>query len=294
MLPDHLWQPQEPRFAFPVFADRHNRLSYSLGYDLVGSRKVTAKRFLSSIKRRQGIRWYALQDLFALRPPSVRIRGSFLTRDGTLVRELGEIASLTPGGSFDISINALLEGAGVEVVDGMFLVVMSRGRRDAFDSSPGSFSMTYENEHSYTCYRTGAFGRVLNDVRVKRHSGFMSVNPKVLIDDDHTSSVMLINHSSWTGYDETVEPTVDLLRPTGEKLSAPFGPVPPFGGVEQPLEALFPEARDFLAPSGGYGMSVTHVKGASLAGLSLTRSRDGRLMAIEHTRPTQAYLVNGA
>src|SRR5687767_11354399 len=97
---------------------------------MIGNRKMTANRFLGSIKRRQGIRWYTLQDLFALRPPSVRIRGSFLTRDGKLVKELGEIASLAPGGSFDISINALIEGAGVEVADGMFLVVMSRGRSE--------------------------------------------------------------------------------------------------------------------------------------------------------------------
>jgi hypothetical protein len=41
-------------------------------------------------------------------------------------------------------------------------------------------------------------------------------------------------------------------------------------------------------------MSVTRVSGYTLAGLSLVRSRDRRFMAIEHTRPTQAYLINGA
>ena len=41
-------------------------------------------------------------------------------------------------------------------------------------------------------------------------------------------------------------------------------------------------------------MTVTRARDATLAGLSLTRSRDGAMMAIEHTRPTQAYLINGA
>ena len=294
MLPDNLWSPQEPRFAFPVFGDRDNRLSFSLGYDLVGTKKQTLRRFLGAIRRKQGVRWYALRDLVAIRPPHVRIRGALLARDGALIARLGEIADLVPGGSFDISVNALLETQNVPVTDGMFLVVMSRGRRDAFDSSPGSFSMTYENDRSYTCYRTGAFGRVLNDPRVKKHSGFMSVNPKVVVDDKHTSSVFLINHSSWTGYEQTVEPTIDLLRPDGAKLSGSFGPVPPFGGVERGVEEVFPNAREFLGPSGGLGMTVTRAQGATLAGLSLTRSRDGALMAIEHTRPTQAYLINGA
>lgn len=294
MLPDDLWSPQEPRFAFPVFGDRDNRLSFSLGYDLIGTRKQTARRFLGSIKRRQGVRWYTLRDLFAVGPPHVRVRGAFLTREGGLVSRVGEIADLVPGGSFDISVNALLETQDVAVKDGMFLVVMSRGRRDAFDSSPGSFSMTYENDRSYTCYRTGAFGRVLNDPRVKKHSGFMSVNPKVVVDDVHTSSVLLINHSSWPEYDQTVEPTMELLRPDGTKLVGAFGPVPPFGGIERGVEEVFPDAREFLAPSRGLGMTVTRATGATLAGLSLTRSRDGSLMAIEHTRPTQAYLINGA
>ena len=126
MLPDDLWGPQEPRFAFPVFGDRQNRLSYSLGYDLVGSRLQTARRFLGAIKRKQGVRWYALRDMVAIAPPHVRVRGAFLTRDGQLVARLGEIADLVPGASFDISINALLETQDVQVQDGMFLVVMSR------------------------------------------------------------------------------------------------------------------------------------------------------------------------
>lgn len=294
MLPEDLWSPQEPRFAFPIFADRTNRLSFALGYDLIGTRLQTARRFAGSIKRRQGIRWATLADLLALRPQRVEIRASLLSREGEFIKRLGPVAELKPGASFDVSINALIETNGLPVTDAMCLVVMSRGRRDAFDSSPGSFSMTYEGEHSYTCYRTGAFGRILNDARVKKHSGFMSVNPKVVVDRRHTSSVLLINHSSWTAYNETVEPTVELLRPDGAKLQAPFGPVPPFGGIERGVEELFPDAAEFLSPSQGHGMTVTRARGATLAGLSLTRSRDGAMMAIEHTRPTQAYLINGA
>jgi hypothetical protein len=294
MLPADLWSPAEPRFTFPVFGDFENRLGYTLGYDLVVSRVRTARRFAGSIKRRQGVRWSALADLVAIRRPHVRLRGAFLSRDGELVHRLGEIAELAPGGSFEISVNALLESQDIAVRDGMFLVVMSRGRRDAFDSSPGSFSMTYESDATYTCYRTGAFGRVLNDFRVKRHSGFMSVNPKVVIDDRYSSSVFLINHSSNPAYDDTVRPSVELLRPDGARLEGDFGPVPPFGGAERDLEDIFPGAREFLAPSGGLGMSVTRVSGYTLAGLSLVRSRDRRFMAIEHTRPTQAYLINGA
>jgi len=293
MLPE-LWTEDEPRFAFPFFADRDNRLSYALGFDLVGTRAQTLRKLASAVKRRQGIRWYALRDLVRTEPPVVQIRGSFLSRAGELLGELGGLAELRPGASFDININEQLRACDLELEDGMVLIIMSRGRRDAFDSSPGSFSMTYESADSYTCYRTGAFGRILNDARVKRHGRFMSVNPKVIVDDTHTSSVFLINHSSWPGYDETVVPSVDLVHPDGRFLSASFGPVPPFGGVERGVEELFPDAREFLRSSRGLGMTVTRMEGASLAGLSLTRSRDGRTMAIEHTRPTQAYLINGA
>jgi hypothetical protein len=85
-----------------------------------------------------------------------------------------------------------------------------------------------------------------------------------------------------------------LYRPDGKFLDADFGPVPAFGGIERSIEDLFGDSvRQFLEPSGGLGTTVTRVKGYTLAGITVLRSRDGGSMAIEHTRPTQSYLLNG-
>ena len=47
--------------------------------------------------------------------------------------------------------------------------------------SANIFSMSYEGPHFYTNYRTGAFTRVLNDFSKKKHAGFLSVNPKIIV-----------------------------------------------------------------------------------------------------------------
>ena len=116
-----------------------------------------------------------------------------------------------------------------------------------------------------------------------------------MADDRFLSSVLLINHSSNPRYDETVRPTSLLLTAGGQTRAADFGRIAPFGGVEKSLEDLF--GRDvsaFLSPWGGKGTVITTCPGVTLASIHLMRARDGRSMAIEHSRPTHAYLVNGA
>jgi len=172
--------------------------------------------------------------------------------------------------------------------------IMTRGRTDGFRSSPGSYSMTYYNDKVYTTYRTGGFARTLNDPDKKSQYGFRGINPKIIVTDKISSSILLINHSSNPLYDETANPKSVLIREDGKTMDADFGSISPFGGVERSMEDLFgKEVIDFLAPFKGKGTIVTTCPGISLASIHLRRVKDGSSMSIEHSRATYAYLLHG-
>ena len=178
--------------------------------------------------------------------------------------------------------------------DAIFMLIMNLGDHTEGLTDLNIFSMSYEGDYFYTNYRTGAFARTLNDFSKKKHAGFMSVNPKIIVNQSHVSSLLFINHSSDPAYADTVNPTVQLYRPDGKSLEQEFGPIPAFGCVERSLEDIFGMGvGKFLESAGGLGTTISRVKGYTLAGISVLRSRDGRSMAIEHTRPTQSYLLNG-
>jgi hypothetical protein len=136
---------------------------------------------------------------------------------------------------------------------------------------------------------------VLNDPRKKKsHYGFRGINPKVVATKDRMSSVLLINHSSHPEYDATVTPTSLLIRPDGAQREATFGSIAPFGGVERSAAELFgDDVTEFLGPYNGLGTVITTCPGVTLASLHLMRSTRGHSMAIEHSRPTHVYLLNG-
>ncbi len=300
MLPANTWRPWEPRFGFPVFHDMVSRVSFSIRPDYV---PVAWNSFPTLVKTviRQGAKPTLdfMQEYASLLLSGVertlKFRLVITSRGGQYLGTHRVSERFPPGGSVDLNVTEIISDLGLPAADYMAILVMSRGRSDGFRSSPGSYSMTYSGDRCYTTYRTGGFARSLNDPRRKKHSGFRGINPKAVADQRSMSSLLLINHSSWPLYDQTVFPKSVLLRADGATRESNFGPIRPFEGVERSLSDLFgPDVADFLAPSGGRATVITTCAGVTLASIHLMRALDGSSMSIEHSRPSHTYLLNGA
>jgi hypothetical protein len=272
-----------------------NRVSQAVRLDFCRfSWKKAARQTLAKLRQGRSPDMRMFLPLLTGRKQRMTVRGALTGRDGRFLHDFGEIGSWGAGETLEININELCEARGIAVDDAMFMMIMNLGEHTDALSDINIFSMSYEGDRFFTNYRTGAFARTLNDFSKKKHVGFMSINPKAVVSESHLTGLLLINHSSNPEYGDSVYPTVRLYRPDGKFLDADFGPVPAFGGIERSIEDLFGDSvRQFLEPSGGLGTTVTRVKGYTLAGITVLRSRDGGSMAIEHTRPTQSYLLNG-
>lgn len=295
MLPTHLWNDNEPRFGFPVFAECINRVSQAVRIDFCRFNwKKAVKQSLTAIKQRRVVDPRIFLPLITKNTSAMTVRGVLATQRGEFVEDFGALGKWSAGQAFEINVNELLASRGLPITNATFLLIMNLGEHAEALSDINIFSMSYEGKSFFANYRTGAFARTLNDFAKKKHAGFMSVNPKVIVNDRFISSLLFINHSSNLSYNDAVSPHVRIYRQDGRHMDAEFGPVPAFGWVERSIEEIFgKEAGDFLKPSGGLGTTISRVKGYTLAGISILRSRDGKSMSIEHTRPTQSYLING-
>ena len=307
MLQKNLWLRHEPRFQFPIFKDvktlvsfsirpdfnplKYSRIPHVLGYSML---RVGKGSLLKSIKAvSSDISEYG-SLLFSKDSGKLKFRLAITNRHGKLLGVHLFDKSYPPGGSIDVNVTNIISDLKLPNDDYMGILIMTRGRTDGFRSSPGSYSMTYYNDKVYTTYRTGGFARVLNDPNKKDHFGFRGINPKVIVNDKVTSSILLINHSSDPLYDTTANPKSTLIRADGKTRKADFGSIPPFGGIERSMEDLFgDDVAKFLEPFGGKGTTVTECQGISLASIHLRRARDGSSMSIEHSRPTHTYLLHG-
>jgi hypothetical protein len=294
VLPNDIWKAWEPRVIFPVFADCENTFDFAVQTTL---RPRTLKEWALpgyyALKKQKdwgsALRCYG-DVLFDRR---IRFRGAFLDRDGQLIKRLSFEGAYGPGDSFSLNLNEKLQDEGVSLQDGEFLLIASRGRADRWSSSPGNVTARYVGERFIAGYRTGFFARPLNENR-KAHFGFTGLNPKVLITNDLEASLLLINHSSDPSYDVVCRPTVRLHRSPQEFIEADFGDIPPLGMRERRLTEMFPNAREYLAPVGGRGFTVTKVKGVTLASIHMFRSHSNQTFSLEHSRPSHANVIRYA
>ncbi len=294
MLKAGYWNYWEPRVIFPYFKGYENVYDFVVQESLNGE---TLKDFL-----RPAYYWYKGQKPFkqmllnywwVLTGAKIKFRYAFLSRQGELLKEWTHEGSYGKGDIFSVNISDLLKKENFADQDGEFLLIASRGRLDRWSSSPGNVTSRFIGQGKISGFRTGFFARPLNS-GAKGHFGFTGLNPKVRMDENYEASLMLINHSSEPQYAHTAEPTVLLHRTPTEFLEAPFGVIPPLGIVERKLSDLFPNAEEFLKPTGGFGYTVTKVKGTSLASLHILRDRQGRLLGIEHSRPAHAAVIRYA
>lgn len=291
MLPSNLWRPWEPRAVFPVFADAETTLDFVVHDSLRPTPRAIARIAYAAIRRQKSFNMILRDAVNAAFGRGMAFRGVFLRRNGEFVREWKLSEPLHRGQFFQVNVNRLLEQNGIPVSDGLFMLIASRGRLDRWSSSPGSATVRYVGTDYVAGYRTGLFARPLNTIDGRRHFGFTGINPQVIVGDDIVAAVLLINHSSDPGYDRPVHPAVRLYRDTTNYIEAGFGEIPPHGAVERAVTELFPDAPRFLAPNGGRGLMIALAKGASLASIHLLRSKSGRTLGLDHSRPAYANVV---
>jgi len=306
MLKKDLWLPHEPRFAFPVFKGVNSLVSFSIRPDFepLNVKKLHIIFGYSVIRVGRGSISKTILELWKniceytplifSKNKTLSFRLAIISRKGKFLGSKNIDGKYSAGGSVDVNVSNVLKEIGLPNDDYTAILIMTRGRTDVFRSSPGSYSMTYYNDHVYTTFRTGGFARILNESGRKSHHGFRGINPKIVVTDKITSSILLINHSSDPLYDDSAKPESVLIRPDGEKRYAKFGEIPPFGGVEKTMEELFgDDVSQFLSKFGGKGTIVTTCEGVTLGSIHLRRARDGSSMSIEHSRPSHTYLLHG-
>jgi hypothetical protein len=292
MLSKDYWNQWEPRVIFPVFADTENVFDFVVQEKLNGNGlKDYLKPIYHFLKSQKTFSLMIRNVFWVLTNAKIKFRYAYLNRDGQLIKEWSDTTSYGYGDVFSINLNKILSAENVELADGEFLLIASRGRLDKHSSSPGNVTARYIQNSKISGYRTGLFSRFLNS-STKGHFGFTGLNPKVRIDTRYEASLLLINHSSDPEYSLTAEPMVYLYRNESEFLEAPFGAIPPLGIREKKLTDLFPNCQAFLSSTGGLGYTVTKVKGITLASLHMMRSQQtGGLLAIEHSRPAHAAVI---
>jgi hypothetical protein len=299
-FPVRPWKPHEPRFIFPTFSGLECRMGFSIPewyrpIDIKYLRSLVAgslkKNFFETMKD-------LVPEMGSLVASGVsknlRFKLHILSRDGAY-RASYELPSIyKPGASVEIELSQLLAKLNLPDEDYLVVAVMSRGRMDGYRSSPASFSMTYIDQDNVAIYRTGAFARPLNEGRLKSHTGFTGINPKIIATTDVVSSLMLMNHSSDPEYALTAQPASVLIREDGERLEGEFGEIPPLGAREMSVSDIFGNGIfDFLKPFGGRATTITTCVGITLGSLHLQRSNDNRrtLLGIEHSRPAHMNLA---
>lgn len=292
MLPEHLWKATEPRAMFPVFAQVQNTVDFMVQAGPRSSLKQIFAPAYHWYRGRKGLAGIASDYYNMILAPPYRFRGVFLSLSGRVVAECHFDGAFEVGQLFCADLNRVLADRGLAPIDGSFILIASRGRNDLWNSSPGNATMRYVGDNFVAGFRTGFFARVLNPVRGKKHQGFTGVNPQVVVRGDFISGLLLMNHSSDPLYDRTVRPVTRLHRNQDEFIEAEFGEIAPFGMTERSVEDLFPEAREFLGPVNGEGFTVSSAKGSTLASFHIIRSRSGRTLALDHSRPAHTNVVD--
>lgn len=291
MLPEGLWRPWEPRTVFPVFRDAEVTLDFVVQESLRPTVRSLAHLGYGVLRRFKPMP-VAMRDLLsAAVGRGIAFRGVFVTCCGEFIAQWPLSPPLQAGEFFSVNINRLRAQRNIAVSDGLFILIASRGRLDRWSTSPGSATIRYVGERFIAGYRTGLFARPLNEQNGKGHFGFTGINPQVLVGEDMIASVLLINHSSDPCYDRPVTPVIRLYADSCTFLETTFGTIPPHGCLERTIPELFPDAASFLASSGGRGFTIAQAPGVSLASIHLLRSRSGRTLGLDHSRPSYANVV---
>lgn len=271
--------------AFPAFSKTENTFEFTVQTSLVSNsfRQLVAPAY-SAIKGDKGIK-HALNDYFNLFLNSrITFKVHRLTSEGAYIAPIENSRPLAVGESYIYNHNLTRADK-----DELILFVASRGRGDKNTSSPGNMTARYVTSTSIAGYRTGFFARPLNDQ--KGHYGFTGLNPALVSDEKIKSGLLLMNHSSNPDYNQSVNPTIKIYAETGETFEAAFGSISPHGYKEVILDDAFSEIAKWKKYRVNF-WSSTHCKGVTLASFHTYRDTNNILIAIEHSRPSHAQVIN--
>lgn len=290
MIPFDMWQQHEPRMNLPIFGGALNEVDFTVQDD----RKLDMRRLIAPayhfVRRRSS--WRAALGNYRnmLAPPPFTFKACFVNRLGEMKCHEALPGAYRAGDFFYLNVNDWLCRHNIPIQDGSLLLVSSHGRADRWQSSPGNVTLRVSEAGHAAGYRTGFFARPLNAGH--KHVGFTGLNPRIEVNARWVSGLLLINHSSEPGYDKTVRPTVRLYLNPERFLETTFGDIAPHAARERSILELFPNAEEFLAPSGGVGYAVSTLTGASLASVHVLRYRSGQLASLEHSRPAHTNIIN--
>jgi hypothetical protein len=293
MLPKDLWAPWEPRASFPVFADSTNLISFVVGEGLFASTnlKALARPLANLVRKRKDLQNTVRNYRWLICRTKLLFRVAYLDKNGNLIKTWSFKEKHSEGDFFFFNLNEQLQKDAIPLQDGVLILIANRGRADLFHSSPGSANMEYLSAQTIAGFRTGFFARPVNSIG-KGHFGFTGLNPQALVTPNLVMSVLLVNHSSDPDYNKPVVPTIRLYRNETEFLETTFGEIQPHGRLEKTILELFPEAENFLKPTAGRGCTVAQAKGATLASFHIIRNRNGKIAAIDHSRPSHPNVVD--
>jgi hypothetical protein len=271
-----LFEPYEPRAIYPVFADRDNRLSYVLRATYIATPQAATRHALGRLIRRDhhtSLRFLTRIVMNSLTGIRLRFRGVFLDRDGNILAEIPVFSEVEYRQGFDVSLNKLIEQAGLPMSDGQFLLICDRGVKLDGGYSIGTVGATYHNAQGFTCYRNAAFARPVNEFDHHRPVGFRSIAPHMRLNGNIETSAYFFNFSSDPNYRFTANPQVTLQREDGEKLEADFGEIPPFGAREASLESIFGNTvRNFLQGEKTFGTLIAAQRGVTIGSVHIIRN----------------------
>lgn len=285
MLPSNLWHPWEPRVYFPFFHSYENTFEFTVQPSLrIQSWRNFVYPAYTAYKKLKS--WnHAFHDyVHILSGNHIYFDVHRLDKNGNYIQSEGHFGPFRIGETFVFKTS--LENQPGE--NGLMLFVASRGRLDKMTSSPGNMTVRYANQKAIAGYRTGFFARPLNEK--KGHYGYMGLNPALCMDPKIKSGLLLINHSSDPGYTNFVQPRVRLYKSHDDFLEAEFGSIPPHGFLEKSIPDLFPHFLEW-SQKAKYLWTVSECKGVSLASFHTYRDDQNQLLAIEHSRPSHAQVV---
>ena len=117
-------------------------------------------------------------------------------------------------------------------------------------------------------------------------------SPKLLVDDQHDTHLLLLNISTSPAYDLEISFDLAFMAADGRRLTRHNVRIPPFGFRRVSSRAVLREAGDFdeFVSLGGHGMVVGFSDRGSVVPLSVTRNDLSGGLACDHTLPPMYYL----
>jgi hypothetical protein len=132
----------------------------------------------------------------------------------------------------------------------------------------------------------------MNDPRFGGTRSTLMQSPKLLVDAETDTNLILLNISSFQGYDQEIAFELAFIAANGERLANHPIKVRPFGFTRVSSRDVLREAGvlDRFIELGGNGMVVGFSDKGSVVPLSITRNDRSKGLACDHTLPPMYYL----